>query len=79
MARENRSSGFPTRCDANPTVQSQTKARSLKVWIQVEEELYYPFSENKGAGQLCIVLGKLPLSSLKQKGRLVTKRKTSFT
>ena len=26
---------------------------SLKFWILVEEELYYPNSENKGADQLC--------------------------
>ena len=28
-------------------------ARGLKFWIQVEEGLYYPYSENKGADQLC--------------------------
>ena len=33
-------------------VQSQKRARRLKLWIQVEEELYYPCSENKGADQV---------------------------
>ena len=50
---ENRSSEFPTRSNINRSVQSQKKARSLKFWIKVEEELYYPCSENKGADQLC--------------------------
>ena len=27
--------------------------RDLKIWLEVEEELYYPSSENKGADQLC--------------------------
>ena len=42
-----------TRSDTNQAVQSQNKARSLKLWIYVEEELYYPCGENKGADQLC--------------------------
>ena len=50
--RENRSSGFTTRFDTNLPVQSEKKVRSLKFWLQVEEELYYPYSENKGADQL---------------------------
>ena len=60
---------FPTRSDPNRLVQSQKRARSLKFWIQVEEELYYPSSENKGADQLrsdceavlrlCFCLGSL--------------------
>ena len=50
--RENRSSVFPTRSDTNRTVQLQKQARSLKFWLYVEEELYYPSSENKGADQL---------------------------
>ena len=33
-------------------VQAQKRARSLKFWSEVEEELYYPCSENKGADQL---------------------------
>ena len=43
---------FPTRSDINRPVQSQKGARILKLWIYVEEELYYPSSENKGADQL---------------------------
>ena len=45
--------GFLTRSDINQPVQSQEQARSLKFWIEVEEELYYPSSENKSADQLC--------------------------
>ena len=45
---KNRSLGFPTRFDTNRPVQSQKKARSLKFWIQEEEEC----SKNKGADQL---------------------------
>ena len=71
--RENRSSGFLTRCDTNRSVQSQEQARYLKFWLCVEEELYYPSSENKGADQLrgyreadlrlCFRLGKNPVFS----------------
>ena len=43
---------FPTRSDTNRPVQAQKRARSLKFRIKVEEELYYPSSENKGADQL---------------------------
>ena len=43
---------FPTRYDTNRPVHSQKRARSLKFRIEVEEELYYPSSENKGADQL---------------------------
>ena len=44
---------FSTRSDTNRAVQAQKKkARSLKFRIYVEEELYYPSSENKGADQL---------------------------
>ena len=52
MREKTNNFGFPTRSDTNQAVQSQTKARSLKLWIQVEEKLYYPCSENKGADQL---------------------------
>ena len=38
--------------DTNQSVQSQKMARSLKFWIEKVEEMYYPFSENKGADQL---------------------------
>ena len=40
------------RSDTNRAVQAQKRARSLKFWIYVEEELNYPCSENKGADQL---------------------------
>ena len=43
---------FPNRSDTNRPVQAQKRARSLKFRIYVEEELYYPSSENKGADQL---------------------------
>ena len=43
---------FPNRFDTNRAVQSQKRARSLKFRIYVEEELYCPSSENKGADQL---------------------------
>ena len=43
---------FPNRSDTNRAEQSQKIARSLKFWSYVEEELYYPSSENKGADQL---------------------------
>ena len=43
---------FPNRSDTNRPVQAQKIARSLKFRIYVEEELYYPSSENKGADQL---------------------------
>ena len=43
---------FLTRSDTKRPVQSQKQARSLKFWSKVEEELYYPSSENKGTDQL---------------------------
>ena len=43
---------FPNRSDTNRSVQLQKQAGSLKFWSQVEEELYYPSSEIKGADQL---------------------------
>ena len=39
---------FSNRSDTNRAVQAQKRARSLKFRILVEEELYYPSSENKG-------------------------------
>ena len=38
--------------DINRSVHLQKKPRCLKFCIQVEEELYYPCSQNKGADQL---------------------------
>ena len=71
--RENRSLGFPTRCNTNSAVQSQKQARSLKFQIKEEEILYYQCSENKGADQLrsyceadlrlCFRIGKNPVFS----------------
>ena len=52
--QENRSSEFLTRSNTNQPLQSQKITRSFKLGIKEEEELYYPFSENKGADQLCI-------------------------
>ena len=43
---------LPTKSDTNWFLQSQEQARSLKFWIKVEEGLYYPFREIKGADQL---------------------------
>ena len=43
---------FPNRPDTNRAAQAQNNTRSLKFRIEVEEELYYPCSENKGADQL---------------------------
>ena len=43
---------FPNRSDTNRPVQLQKQAGSLKFWIYLEEGLYYPSSENKGADQL---------------------------
>ena len=43
---------FPNRSDTNRAVQAQKTVRILKFRIKVEEELYYPSSENKGADQL---------------------------
>ena len=40
------------RSDTNRLVQAQKSARSLKFWIYIEEELYSPSSEIKGADQL---------------------------
>ena len=50
---------FPNRSDTNQPVQAQKRARSLKFRILVEEELYYPSSENKGADQSFAVTAKL--------------------
>ena len=52
VTRKIRSSVSPTRCDTNRPVRTWKQARSLKVSIYVEEELYYLYSKNKGADQL---------------------------
>ena len=51
--QEYRFSGFSNRSDTNQPVQSQKKGRHLTFWINVDEELYYLSSKNKGADQLC--------------------------
>ena len=38
----------PTMSDTNQAVQSQKMVRGWKFWIYKVQELYYPFSENKG-------------------------------
>ena len=43
---------FSNRSETNRPVQAQKRARSLKFWSKVEEELYYPSSKKKGADQL---------------------------
>ena len=45
--------GFPTRFDTNWPVQSQKLVRRLKFRIKEEEGLYYLYSKNKDADQLC--------------------------
>ena len=60
---------FPIRSYTN-----QKQARSLKFWIQEEEDVYYPCSENKDADQLrsyceadlclCFRIGKTTIFSL---------------
>ena len=45
-------SGFPTRSHTNQAVQPHKMARGLKFRIYEVEELYYLYSENKGADQL---------------------------
>ena len=42
---------FPSK-DINQAVQAQKMAGILKFWEYVEEELYHPCCENKGADQL---------------------------
>ena len=51
-SEKNRSSDFPTSFDTNRAVQRQKMDRGLKFRIYVVEELYYLYSENKGADQL---------------------------
>ena len=42
------------RSDTNQAVQPQKMARGWKFRIKIEEGLYYPYSENEGADQLCM-------------------------
>ena len=41
------------RSDTNQSVQLQKMVRGLKFWIEEVEGLYYLFSDNNGADQLC--------------------------
>ena len=51
---------FSNRSDTNRPVQSQKRARGLKFWGVVEEELYYPSSKNEGADlRLCFCICRL--------------------
>ena len=46
--------GFPTRSDTNRAVQMIARALKFQIWVvEVVEGLYYLYSENKGADQLC--------------------------
>ena len=56
--------GLRLRSDTNRSVQLQMKVRILKIWVEVEEEFYYPRSKNKGADQL---RRSAPLFSPRQK------------
>ena len=51
-SEKTRSSGFSTRPDTNRAVQSLKMARVVRFRISIEEGLYYPCSENKGADKL---------------------------
>ena len=59
--------GFTTRSDTNRFVQPQKMARGLKFRMLVVEELYYPYSKDKGADQLyredCFRICKKPVFS----------------
>ena len=44
--------GVSTRSDTSQAVDPENMARGLKFRILIEEGLYYPCSENKGADQL---------------------------
>ena len=57
---------FPNRSDTNRSVQAQKRARSLKFRIYVEEELYYPISENKHLFSHMQIVG-FPMGGLKYK------------
>ena len=54
MTFENRSSGFPTRSDRIRSLQTKKKDRILIFLVHVNEKLYFPCCENKGADQLCL-------------------------
>ena len=43
---------FSNKSNTSRPVQLQKQARNLKFWSIVEEEMYYPNSENKGTAPL---------------------------
>ena len=45
---------FPNRSNTNRAVQAKKRARSLKFWIQVGEELYYPVVKTKALISLAV-------------------------
>ena len=49
---EKQQSRYPTMSDTNRAMQSWKNTRCLKLQLWVEEELCYPWSENKGADHL---------------------------
>ena len=51
--QENPHSWFSSRSVTNRPVKSQKQAKSLKFRIKEEEKLYYTYSKNKSADQLC--------------------------
>ena len=54
LRKKTLSSGFSTKVDTNRDVQPQMMTRGSKFLIKEEVGgLYYPYGENKGAGQLC--------------------------
>ena len=55
---------FPTWSNTNQAVQPQKMARGLKFRIYVEEGLYYPCSENKGAMLICVFVFRIYAKSL---------------
>ena len=42
---------FSNISNTKKVAQAQKMARSLKIWIQIEEQYCYPCSENKGSNQ----------------------------
>ena len=51
LSRGKTNNAVPEQIRHKPTHTSTEKSQSLKFLIQVEEELYYPSSENKGTDQ----------------------------
>ena len=78
---ENLSSSVSTRSDTNRGVQPQKMVRDLKFRIYKVEDLYCPFSENKGADQLRGYITanlRLCFREVKKAGFLMTRLKSLF-